>query len=509
MKKSIIFALILCALFCACTSAVGEMEVTYKPIPSPIQSSIPSPKQSSMPTSLPSLIASPSSLPTNEPTLESTEEPYYSFSIDEETVDVMWHEEGSVSIIYNFIFENDEGSPPIDFVDIYIPSENYSIQNVSAFVNDQEINHIKESSYISGAIELGLENDTIMPGESGHIIVKIEEIWDLINSDPKDEKLLKIVFSPTWFDSDFVHGATDYTVTVHMPNCIKPDTEAIFSSPSDWITEPLIGEDEEKHVTYTWENPDSNSFTAYKFGASIPKACFPQSAYSSAVVDLQICADTTHFFVYCADQDIDVSKDVASLLEQEYESITSNLDFTPTKKSTVNIYPNLFSFHAATNPAYQEWVVGVCHTKPYSVSIVSPLNPGQVHTYDSMMKVVVHEFTHAIVHRLSNGKRLPLWLDEGVALYEAGQAPSFHKKAIAKKSDLPSLSDLNSPTTDAQWNDVYRYSYTVVDYIIHEYGYEKLGDLIIGVGDIGTVLKMPVSEFQDDWHEFLIENYFN
>lgn len=114
--------------------------------------------------------------------------------------------------------------------------------------------------------------------------------------------------------------------------------------------------------------------------------------------------------------------------------------------------------------------------------MVSPLNPGGVHSYDTLIKVAVHEFTHFIMKSItSSGVTFPVWLHEGVATYEARQTELLNDMGKwVKRNSIPSLSTLESPGSleGLADNNLYPFSYTLVEYIINEYGIEKLNAFI-------------------------------
>ena len=100
----------------------------------------------------------------------------YSFTLDVETVHVYWEEDGTISLYYEFVFTNDISAPPIEYVDVSMPNSSYSPSNASAKINGIQIGHIAHSTYVSNAIELGLGNNSIQPGETSVVTFQISNI---------------------------------------------------------------------------------------------------------------------------------------------------------------------------------------------------------------------------------------------------------------------------------------------------------------------------------------------
>jgi hypothetical protein len=204
----------------------------------------------------------------------------YSFSVDKMDVHVFWNEDGTISIDYIFVFTNDTFASPIDFVDVGLPNSNYDLNSISADVNGNPISlsHIAESPYVEDGVEIGLGSNAIQSGESGQVHVYIGRVGQVLYRDDQDDNYVSGVFSPTWFDNEFVHGNTDISVTFHLPPGVQPEEPRWHQPPAGFPSEPATGFDEEGRITYTWQNPNANAYTQFMFGASFPQQYVPESA---------------------------------------------------------------------------------------------------------------------------------------------------------------------------------------------------------------------------------------
>lgn len=202
----------------------------------------------------------------------------YSFQLDRQTVDVYWNEDGSVSIQYVFVFSNDPGASPIDFIDVGLPNDNYSLGSISADVDGNPVSDIQESPYVDSGVAIGLAPYVIQAGETGTVRVFVDRVERVIYPGTGEADYVSAVFSPSWFGSDFVHGSTDLTVTFHLPSGIQPEEPRWHEAPAGFPVEPETALDDEGRVTYTWRNPDARGDTEYKFGASFPEQYVPEEA---------------------------------------------------------------------------------------------------------------------------------------------------------------------------------------------------------------------------------------
>ena len=207
----------------------------------------------------------------------------YYFRVDREAVDVFWESDGSVRIVYEFVFANMPSGDPIDFIDVATPNSNYDLSTITATIDGQPIGHIAPSEYIDVGIELGLGAQAIQPGQSAVVRASIGRVSDVLYEDSLEDEYASAVFSPTRFDSDLVTGSTDLTVRFHLPLDVQPDEPRWHESPAGWPSDrPATNLDSQGRVQYTWNNPDANAYTQYLFGASFPAQYVPEDAIVTA-----------------------------------------------------------------------------------------------------------------------------------------------------------------------------------------------------------------------------------
>ena len=147
----------------------------------------------------------------------------YLFSVDKMDVHVYWNDDGTISIDYVLVFTNDPFASPLDFVDVGLPNQNFDINSIYADVNSHSISHIADSPYVTNGVELGLGSNAIQPGETGVVHVVVGTVDQVLYPDDQDKAYVSGVFSPTWYDKEFVQGNTDIRVTYHLPPGVQPE----------------------------------------------------------------------------------------------------------------------------------------------------------------------------------------------------------------------------------------------------------------------------------------------
>ena len=224
---------------------------------------------------------------------------------------------------------------------------------------------------------------------------------------------------------------------------------------------------------------------------------------------MSLAKESQHFAFYSTKGDNGVLESLASILENNYARITNRLGVQLERKINVKIFPDVKSFHVAINrPAAPDWFVGSCVGD--TILMVSPLNPGSVHTYESLMQVIVHEFVHIAVYYALGEKvinELPKWLSEGYAQYEAGQINEHIRKSV--RSTLtnripPTWKQLDAASAMefGQMNG-YGLSVTIVEFLIETYGIDKLISLIKEPEHIETIYGLTENTLEKQWIHYI------
>jgi len=202
----------------------------------------------------------------------------YSFQLEQEVVDVFLQSDGTYRLVYSFLFANDPGVSPIDYVDVGLPTEDYDLGSVRASVDGQPLSDIAPSPYVKPGVAVGLGSQSIPAGRSGTVLVEIGRVGGVLY--PADQQgYASAKFSPTWFDSQFVHGSTDLTVTFHLPPGVQPEEPRWHAPEGGWpAQDPATGFDSEGRIVYTWRDTSARGDTQYTFGASFPASYVPAGA---------------------------------------------------------------------------------------------------------------------------------------------------------------------------------------------------------------------------------------
>jgi len=228
-------------------------------------------------------------------------------------------------------------------------------------------------------------------------------------------------------------------------------------------------------VTYWWmiEDADGNRFETSPEIMHFDDERYPWQSLTSTVPQ----GGEMSLFWYEGDDSF--SRELMDACEEGLARLTQDIGTYPERPINIYIYASTSDLQGAMIYP-QEWTGGVAFTAFSTIAIGIP--PSEL---DWGKRALVHELTHLVVHQatFSPYGRLPLWLDEGLAMYNEGELdPVFHsclQEAILK-DELISVRSLCSPfsaeTEKARLS--YAQSYSLVEYLLDNYGQDSMLDLL-------------------------------
>lgn len=200
---------------------------------------------------------------------------------------------------------------------------------------------------------------------------------------------------------------------------------------------------------------------------------------------------------------------VIKVLTANYNRIADSLDSELTQIVTVDIYPTLSAYHNAIGmPNMPDWAVGNAVGET-NIHMVTPYNPGPVHTFSSIIEIIAHELVHCFVHKVANGAIVPIWLNEGTATYISYQATtnSYICTLINQLGGKPGLTTLNDFTTFANIGG-YSFSYTIAEFVAKDFGgCAKLSQFISSNLNYSIFNLTNELAFQSAWFQYLDSHY--
>jgi hypothetical protein len=164
----------------------------------------------------------------------------------------------------------------------------------------------------------------------------------------------------------------------------------------------------------------------------------------------------------------------------------------------------------------QEWTGGVAFTEYGTIAIGISTN-----NLTWGKSAIAHELTHLVVHQMTLNPYidLPVWLDEGLAMYSEGPLSSGFVSSLdmaIKQNSLISVRSLSSPFSafpDKSYLS-YAQSYSLVEYLITSYGHDRMLELlnIFSQGSsyddaLEKVYGFNMDGLDAQWRDYIIPQY--
>jgi len=234
------------------------------------------------------------------------------------------------------------------------------------------------------------------------------------------------------------------------------------------------------------------------------------------VIDRFTTLTNEHFFLRMSAEEAAIyGQRALALLEQARETLCERYQVELDRPTIVEIFPEQKDFGVRTfgmpdNPGF----LGVCFGPVITAN--SPASRGL--SPNNWEAVLWHEFCHVITLQMTRNK-MPRWLSEGISVYEERQAnPTWGQimnpeyRAFVLEGDLTPVGELSgaflAPRSELHLQFAYYQSYLVVDFIVQNYGLDKLRLILHELGegaDINDAIARhtaPLDEIEAAFEEF-------
>ncbi len=189
----------------------------------------------------------------------------YRFAVPRNLSWVVIDFQGQATVHYRLTFSCQPEGKAIDVVDIGLPNDSYLLESAEATIGGQRLEDIRISEYVKPGVEVHLGERAIGPGDSATLAFSIK-LRRLLHRDDRDTQYASFKFSPTWFGSDYVVGATHLECHFVFPPGVSPEEPRYhdIKFTSSWY-DSAVGA-----PVYRWVIENARPDSRYDFGASFP-----------------------------------------------------------------------------------------------------------------------------------------------------------------------------------------------------------------------------------------------
>jgi hypothetical protein len=194
------------------------------------------------------------------------------------------------------------------------------------------------------------------------------------------------------------------------------------------------------------------------------------------------------------------------------DQLSRDTGVTVEKAVKIFIYGSHSDLLGALDQGAREWTGGRAFTDQGIVVI--GVTPGNL---EWGKRATVHELTHVVIHQVTDTPLggLPTWLDEGLAMYAEGDLEPVYmaelNEAIESNTLISVRSISSSFSADSDLASLsYAESYSLVEFILDQYGEEKMSQLIDIFAEgayydaaLQEALGMDTDGLEDAWRAWL------
>jgi tetratricopeptide (TPR) repeat protein len=213
---------------------------------------------------------------------------------------------------------------------------------------------------------------------------------------------------------------------------------------------------------------------------------------------------TSHFSIkYDGREKIDAGRIVLRILEDAYGEVGRALSYYPDREVAVILYSNQQFQDVTDAPG---WSGGI-----YDGKIRIPIG-GIENETPGLKRLLLHEYTHAVVRDITP-RRVPTWLNEGLAQYFEGREVNSRQqemlRQLSQAGKVPSLSDLEGSflgLNGPQATYAYLLSLSAVRHMVDRHGMYRvkmvLEELSSGSDTpraISNALLVSLQDFERGW----------
>lgn len=228
---------------------------------------------------------------------------------------------------------------------------------------------------------------------------------------------------------------------------------------------------------------------------------------------MQSCAfgsvlSSPNFVIRYDTLDVGLAREVADHAEKSFTQLVSQLQHVPETKILVVIASTEETFLENVHQNVPEWGLAFAFGSQGKIILKSPR---LLRKNIDVEAIITHEVSHIMLHSFMEGRKIPLWLNEGFAMYQSKEWEIGNSAVVGWAAVTRRLYNLDQLETSFPWSDdganlAYAESFLAVSYIIQEFGKEGLmgllADLKNGI-DIERAMRgrfgVGYKRFKRDW----------
>jgi hypothetical protein len=206
-----------------------------------------------------------------------------------------------------------------------------------------------------------------------------------------------------------------------------------------------------------------------------------------------------------------IVKDLAGFAQEAQIINERFFDHSLNKSIYVYLSDSESEYHKFSTIAIPDWSSGVAFVRQHIIV----LKPGKYYNPDQYRQTMIHEISHIYVGEILGNKMMPVWLNEGTAMYLSGKTLSWEESialgnalAADKLLDLASIDKVLSFVA-AKANLAYLESFLAVQFLVEQHGEKRLSQIIKDLAESKSFDDAFIQNLGYDFFDFEIAWFEN
>jgi hypothetical protein len=214
--------------------------------------------------------------------------------------------------------------------------------------------------------------------------------------------------------------------------------------------------------------------------------CFGRHSYSQdSLPSDYLCLQEKNFNVFYNIADSTSARKAVEILKSAYEEITWDFHVSPNDTFIVLIVASRSEFQKYIRESLPSWTEAVA--TPYLKKMMVK-SPRWASSEESFNVSLVHELLHLILFCTTNGKPIPRWLDEGLAIFYSSDQRWKTATAMSRAMVTNSLIPLNEIDRVLSFQRIkaelaYQESFSATQYLLTTYDIDAIQTILTGIRD--------------------------
>jgi hypothetical protein len=216
-----------------------------------------------------------------------------------------------------------------------------------------------------------------------------------------------------------------------------------------------------------------------------------------------------NYSLHSLEKDSLIVKQMTSFVSDCQLKYNQFFDYNYQRQVDIYLAHSVDDYAKFNRPDIPEWSSGVAYTTERKII----LKPGSYYNPGKYRQTLYHEIAHMYISEISKNGRIPVWLNEGLAMYLSEKEMSWQESiAIGNALSANNLVGLENINSVLVWGNVqaeiaYLQSFLAVQLLISKVGEKAVAQMVRDFSSSYTIDEIFIKHMGYDFFEFEIAYY--